>query len=77
MRIVQALHWMKDILSRPQERKKAIQQLKKVLQSNNAGNRMREDLRDGFSALPIWMQKFVDELLKESESADQARKQKQ
>jgi len=77
MRIVQALHWMKDILSRPQERKKAIQQLKKVLQSNNAGNRMREDLRDGFSALPIWMQKFVDELLKESESSDQARKQKQ
>lgn len=77
MQIVQALHWMQDILSRPQERKKAIQQLKKVLQSNNGGNRMSGDLREGFSALPIWMQKFVDELLKESESADQARKQKQ
>jgi hypothetical protein len=70
VRIVQALHWMQDVLSRPEERQKAIQQLKKVLESKNGGNRMREDLRNGFSALPIWMQKFVDELLKKPGSTD-------
>lgn len=77
MRIVQALHWMQDILSRPDERHKVMQQLKKTLEDNDVGNTIREDLKNGFSALPIWMQEFVDELLKRLDSPDQRRKQKQ
>jgi len=77
MRIVQALHWMQDVLSRPEERERAMQQLQKVLEDKDGGSRMREDLQSGFSALPIWMQEFVAELLKAKESADQPRKQKQ
>jgi hypothetical protein len=77
MRIVQALHWMQDVLPRPEERSRVMQQLTKVLKNKDSGDRMQEDLKKGYSALPIWMQELVGELLKGLEPADQVRKQKQ
>jgi len=67
MRIVQALYWMQDILSKPNERQKAMQQLRKLFADPNWGPAIRDDLQKGFSALPIWMQEFVTELIRASQ----------
>jgi hypothetical protein len=62
MRIVQALYWVQDLLSRPEERKKIVRQIQKVLADQATGKVMREDLQSGASALPIWMQGLVAEI---------------
>ena len=64
MRIVQALYWMQDILADSNQRQKVMQQLRKVLLDPNAGPAARDDLQKGFSALPIWMQQFVTDLIR-------------
>jgi uncharacterized protein (DUF2267 family) len=69
MRIVQALYWMQDLLSRPEEREKVAQQLQKVLADQTSGKAIREDLQNGSSALPIWMQEFVGELMNRAQRA--------
>ena len=64
MRIVQALYWMQDIVSKPNEHQKAMQQLRKLFADPDRGPTIRDDLQKGFSALPIWMQEFVTELIR-------------
>jgi hypothetical protein len=64
MRVVQALHWMQDMLSKKSERAKTLERLRRVLDDANMGTAIRDDLRAGMSALPIWMQEIVRELLK-------------
>jgi hypothetical protein len=70
MRIIQALYWMQDLLSRPEEREKVAQQLQKVLADQTSGKSIREDLQNGSSALPIWMQEFVGEVMNRAQRAD-------
>ena len=70
MRIVQALYWMQDLLSRPEEREKVAQQLQKVLADQTSGKAIREDLQNGSSDLPIWMQEFVGEVMNRAQRAD-------
>jgi hypothetical protein len=70
MRIIQALYWMQDLLSRPEEREKVAQQLQKVLADQTSGKAIREDLQNGSSALPIWMQEFVGEVMNRAQRAD-------
>ena len=60
MRIVQALHWMKDTLT--SERCLILNKLTKVLADPVYGAAIRQDLLDGFNALPAWMQSLVREL---------------
>ena len=67
MQIVQALYWMQDILRDANERQRAMQILRKVLDDPIGGSATRDDLQKGFSALPIWMQQFVAELIPKSE----------
>jgi hypothetical protein len=67
MRIVQALYWMQDLLAEPREREKTMQQLRKVLADPKGGPAIRDDLRKGFSALPIWMQEFVTALVRRAQ----------
>jgi hypothetical protein len=69
MRIVQALYWMQDLLLRPEERKKIVRQVQKVLADQAAGEVMREDLQSGASALPIWMQELVGEITNRAQRA--------
>lgn len=59
MRIVQALHWMRDMLDDERERKRVRAQLQRLFADPDHGRAMREDLRAGFAALPIWMQDFL------------------
>ena len=63
MRVVQALHWMQDLLSSTDERNRVTRQLHRVLNEAEHGERIQEDLREGFSALPIWMQDFLRQIL--------------
>lgn len=60
MRVVQALHWLKDLL--PQHKTHFVRELTGVLAAP-AGRDIRDDLRKGFSALPTWMQPIARELI--------------
>jgi hypothetical protein len=70
MRIVQALYWMQDLLARPEEHKKIVRQVQKVLADQATGKVIREDLQSGSSALPIWMQGLVAEIMNKAQRAD-------
>ena len=66
MRVVQALYWMQDILSRREERGRTLQKLQKILADKDQGEAIREDLQKGSSGVPIWMQPLISELLAKS-----------
>jgi hypothetical protein len=61
MRIVQALHWLKDTL--PTDRDRIVARLSSVLADHRYGKALRGDLRTGLPTLPAWMQDVVRELL--------------
>jgi hypothetical protein len=61
MRVVQALYWLKDLL--PSDRDGIMLRLKRVLSDPDSGSAIRDDLKDGLPAMPIWMQSLVRELL--------------
>ena len=60
MRVVQALHWLKDTLA--SDNRQILNRLSKVLADPSHGGAIRQDLLDGFSVLPGWMQSVVREL---------------
>jgi len=60
MRVVQALHWLKDTLA--SDRDRILGRLAKVLEDPAHGATIRQDLLDGFGAMPAWMQGLVREL---------------
>jgi len=60
MRVVQALHWLKDTLV--SDRDRILRRLAQVLSDPTHGAAIRQDLIDGFSALPAWMQSVIREL---------------
>ena len=61
MRIVQALHWLRDTLrsDAPRIRKRLIS----IFADPTHGSAMTADLRDGLSTLPTWMQFFLRDLI--------------
>ncbi len=63
MRVVQALHWMQDMLSQDSERQRVEAKLRGLFADPRHGQSIRDDLQVGFAALPIWMQEFLRELL--------------
>jgi Family of unknown function (DUF6088) len=63
MRVVQALHWLQDMLPKPEERKRIDATLRRLLADPKHGAAIREDLSAGLSAVPIWMQEFLRDLL--------------
>lgn len=60
MRVVQALHWLKDTLATDRDR--ILSRLAQVLADPVHGPTICQDLLDGFSMLPAWMQSLVREL---------------
>ena len=60
MRVVQALHWLKDTLAT--DRQRILARLSKVLADPLHGEAIRKDLLQGFAVLPAWMQSLVREL---------------
>lgn len=63
MRVVQALHWMQDVLASPDERERVARRLRHLFEDPEHGQAIRNDLQEGFSTLPIWMQDFLRELI--------------
>jgi hypothetical protein len=60
MRIVQALYWLKDTLATDHDR--ILGRLTKLLSDLTHGPAIRQDLLEGFSVMPAWMQGLVREL---------------
>ncbi len=60
MRVVQALHWLKDTLA--SDRQRILGKLGQLLADPVHGDAIRNDLLEGFNTLPTWMQSFVREL---------------
>jgi len=69
MRVVQALYWLRDLLPRDMDRIRVG--LVSVLQDPAHGSAIRDDLRQGLSALPEWMQTIVRDLLRRTDGAGQ------
>lgn len=70
MRIVQALHWLRDTITDVEEDGKLRRKLGDLLWSEPGGDRLRTDLRNGMSTLPAWMQDYLKPILTtESEAA--------
>lgn len=61
MRVVQALHWLKDTL--PGDRGRVIRRLRSVVADPQQGPAIRRDLVGGMAALPDWMRPVVRDLL--------------
>lgn len=74
MRLVQALHWLKDMIDADSATYK--HHVTWLLKTHKQGSAMRDDLKQGFSVLPIWMQDFLRDLL-DLDHADQMPKTKQ
>jgi len=65
MRVVQALHWLHDLL--PAEGDSILKKIGKILQDPAQGKAIRDDLRTGLDALPGWMRELVTRLLQQAE----------
>jgi hypothetical protein len=63
MRIVQALHWLRDLLAGPEDDKQLRQRLQRLLADPVHGPALRHDLTDGLSTLPAWMQALLKPML--------------
>lgn len=56
MRLVQALHWLRDVLGQQEEGERIRRAIARLLDDPKEGARLRADLQDGFTTLPAWMQ---------------------
>ncbi|MBC7702126.1 DUF6088 family protein [Aquabacterium sp.] len=57
MRVVQALHWLKDMLATDGDT--LNKKLARILNNAQHGKDIRADLAQGFAAMPGWMQDFL------------------
>jgi hypothetical protein len=62
MRIVQALHWLHDML--PTDGDSILKKITRILDDPKQGKAIRDDLRSGLDALPAWMRDLVSRLLR-------------
>lgn len=72
MRIVQALHWLKDTL--PSDHDRIVARLSSILADAKHGKALRDDLRQGLSTLPAWMQAVVRQLLNDDDDRPRSRR---
>jgi hypothetical protein len=63
MRVVQALHWLRDLLVREGESDQVKRKLAKLFEDPTAGPPLKTDLTAGMTALPTWMWVFLKPLV--------------
>ena len=63
MRVVQALHWLKDVLAEEDENRRVKSILKRLFEDGDPGRKISDDLKAHLGSLPIWMQDFLRPLL--------------
>lgn len=61
MRVVQALFWLHDVL--PSDRDAIVRRLRNLIVHDPDGGAIAADLQAGLSAMPIWMQSIVRDLI--------------
>ena len=71
MRVVQALHWLRDAVTKPEDRDRILQRLQAILSDQFHGAAIRADLIDGLPTLPAWMQDLLRGLLTPTVRLDQ------
>ena len=59
MYLVQALHWLHDVMSSDEEQAAVQSAVRRLLASNETGPALLDDLKSGFAATPIWMQDIL------------------
>src|ERR1022692_3022590 len=57
MRVVQALHWVRDLL--PTDQNRILKRLQSIISDPTHGAAIRQDLAAGIHTLPTWMQDLV------------------
>lgn len=65
MRIVQALHWLRDTMGQVDDDAILTRRLNAILHDPDDGPTLRADLLEGLSTLPTWMQNMLRPILKE------------
>lgn len=68
MRVVQALHWMRDMLTREDEAIRVRRRLRKLLDDPVAGPPIRADLLAGMTTLPTWLRAFLKTVIEGDEA---------
>jgi len=68
MRIVQALHWLHDML--PADGDSILKRIRRILDDPKQGAAIRDDLRSGLDALPGWMRDLVTGLLQDGDHSN-------
>jgi Family of unknown function (DUF6088) len=63
MRVVQALHWLRGALADPDDQRRIMRRLRKILADKDQGQAIAADLAMGIQTLPAWMQTLVRALL--------------
>ena len=64
MRIIQALHWLHDML--PTDDNSILKRIRKILDDPKQGKAIRDDLWSGLDALPVWMRELLTGLLQDA-----------
>ncbi len=59
MYLVQALYWMHDVMTNELERDRINRTIGKLLNDSKTGSKLVLDLKEGLSAMPIWMQDIL------------------
>ncbi|MEI9850173.1 MAG: DUF6088 family protein [Sphingomonas sp.] len=68
MRVVQALHWLQDVL--PQDGERIAGRLRAIFADSRHGDAIVQDLRNGMHTLPGWMQDYLHPLLADAVMRD-------
>lgn len=71
MRVVQALHWLRNSLADPDDRRRILRRLRSILADKDQGPAIASDLAKGLPTLPAWMQDVVRQLLVDDADDDQ------
>lgn len=71
MYLVQALHWLHDIMSNDVEGKIVRKTVLRLLADKDTGPALLDDLKGGLSAMPIWMQDILRAPLFDAAEGDQ------
>ena len=70
MRVVQALHWLRDALTDPDDRRRIVKRLRAIFADPDQGRAIVADLTAGLPTLPAWMHDLLRPLLADNSADD-------
>ncbi len=68
MRVVQAIHWLRDLL--PTDQTRILKRLQSIISDPAHGTAIRQDLAAGIHTLPTWMQDLVRSVIAQPHSSN-------